>query len=264
MYLAETTCVVSGHSKSAAPYQAGNAGLPELLPDDPEMAAILEEALTEAFAAGQARLPDGQAEKPEAAPEETPEAENTAANSEHCPDCGRWLTGGGICSDCQGSDEAVKQGKNPDSAKIQAAEIGKRKAALAKCLEEKTDVYDALARSDLGTISFIYDFHDRGIAHFLHRKETLKELPKTLIYGTLGGAYQGGEKRNITYGRYTAVLRLDRDGNRETWVMTSFGPKDFKGDREIKKKEVLGERRTCLRILRLLPHTYRSRVMRSF
>ena len=52
----------------------GQIPLSELLPDDPEMAAILEEALAEAFAAGQA-------EKPEAAPEEEPEAENTVANS---------------------------------------------------------------------------------------------------------------------------------------------------------------------------------------
>ena len=39
----------------------GQIPLSELLPDDPEMAAILEETLAEAFAAGQA-------EKPEVAP----------------------------------------------------------------------------------------------------------------------------------------------------------------------------------------------------
>ncbi len=197
--------------------QALASRLPELLEADPETAAILEAELARAFQ--------------DALGEPSP-----IANSEHCPDCGRWLTGNGSCPDCQGADEAAKQGNNPDSAEVQAAEVGKGKEALAKCLKEKRDVYDALARSDLGTISFLYDFHDKGITHFLHRKETLEELPKTLIYGTLGGAYQGGEKRNITYGRYTAVLRLDRDGNRETWVITAFSPKDLKGDIKVKKE----------------------------
>lgn len=65
----------------------------------------------------------------------------------------------------------------------------------------------------------------------------LDHLCETLILGKLGGLYQGGEKRNITYAGYTAVLRLDRDGKKEAWVLTAFGPKDFKGDREKVKKE---------------------------
>ena len=148
--------------------------------------------------------------------------------AEHCPDCGRWLTGNGTCTDCQGADEAAGQGKNPDSAKVQAAEIGKGKAALVKCLEEKCDIHDAIARGDLGSISFIYGNEHGGIAHFAHRKEAIEHLPETIIRGTNSGVYENGRKCNLSYGGYTAALRLQRDGKEERWVVTAFGPNDKK------------------------------------
>ncbi len=154
--------------------------------------------------------------------------DDAVANGEHCQDCGEWLNGDGTCTGCQGADEAVAKGQNPDKASVQAAEVGKGKAALKKCLKEKVDVYDALARSDLGTISLIYGDERRGIAHFAQRKDALDHLPHTLIYGTLGGEYQKGDKRNITYGGYTAVLRLQHDNKEERWVVTAFGPNDKK------------------------------------
>lgn len=194
--------------------------LPALLPDDPEMAAILEEELAATFG------------------DEVSKTEATVANkAEKCPDCGQWLTSDGVCNDCHKADVAADEGKNPDKVEVQNAEIGKGKAALKKCLEEQVDVYDALARSDLGTISFLYNFNGKGIEYFSHREDTMDHLVETLIRGKLSGPYQGGEKRNITFGKYTAALRLDRDGKRETWVLTAFGPKDFKGDREAIKKE---------------------------
>ena len=198
------------------------ARLPALLPGDPEMAAVIESTVAETFAD---RLAEGTGET------DLANSECRAKDPSKCP------YHGGKQADDIGEYEAEKRGINPDSAEVQNAEIGKGKAALKRCLEEKTDVYDAIARSDLGTISFIYNFEDRGIEHFIHRKETLDHLCETLIRGKLGGLYQGGEKRNITYGGYTAVLRLDRDGKKETWVLTAFGPKDSKGDREKAKKE---------------------------
>ena len=154
--------------------------------------------------------------------------EAVANRAEHCPDCGRWLTGNGTCTDCQGADEAAGQGKNPDSAKVQAAEIGKGKAALVKCLEEKRDIHDAIARGDLGTVSFIYGNEHGGIAHFAHRKEVIEHLPETIIRGTNSGVYENGRKCNLSYGGYTAALRLQRDGKEERWVVTAFGPNDKK------------------------------------
>ena len=218
--------------------------LPMLLPEDPQRALMLEQALAEMTVDAQGA---------------------TVANTEKCPDCGRWMDGNGVCQHCIAAEEVVQSGDNPDSPVVQEAEIGKGKAALKKCLEEKTDVYDAVYRGDLGSISFLYGEkgstpdEGRGIAHFDHREDTQKKLVETLIRGKLGGIYQQGQKRNIVYGGYEAVLRLqfrepirDSDGNivrhptkaqREEagkehperpmiWVISGFGPKDFPGDRE--------------------------------
>ena len=186
--------------------------LPLLLPDDPETAAVIEQVMAEALA--------------ETLSASTP-VKNTASEC-HAKDPDNCPYHGGKQADDIGEYEAEKRGINPDSAEVQNAEIGKGKAALKRCLEEKTDVYDAIARSDLGTISFIYGDERRGIAHFMHRKEALKHLPETLIRGKSSGPYEEGRKCNLTYGDYTAVLRLQHDGKEDRWVVTAFRPQDQK------------------------------------
>ena len=189
--------------------------LPELLPDDPQSAVILEQAIAEAY--GDAVQEDD---------------EDVVVNkAEKCPECGRWLSASGACTDCAAADKAVAQGENPDSSEIKAAEIGKGKAAIKKCLETQQDVYDAISRSDLGMISFLYGNERMGLAHFQHRQETMEHLAETLILGQLGPTYQQGQKRNITYRGYTATLRLqdaEKGDKRESWVLTAFGPNDKK------------------------------------
>jgi phage gp29-like protein len=189
--------------------------LPELLPDDPQSAVILEQAIAEAY--GDAVREDD---------------EDVVLNkAEKCPECGRWLSASGACTDCAAADKAVAQGENPDSSEIKAAEIGKGKAAIKKCLETQKDVYDAISRSDLGMISFLYGNERMGLAHFQHRQETMEHLAETLILGQLGPTYQQGQKRNITYRGYTATLRLqdaEKGDKRESWVLTAFGPNDKK------------------------------------
>ena len=207
--------------------QALIARLPQLLPQDPEMAAILEEELTKTFGDTLAAEPAPPEPSRPVAPR-LRDAPTVANSAEKCPDCGQWLNADGTCTECRGADEAAAKGQNPDPVKVQTAEIGKGKAALKKCLEEQTDVYDALARGDLGTISFIYGDERRGIAHFMHRKEALKHLPETLIRGKSSGPYEGGRKCNLTYGDYTAVLRLQHDGKEDRWVVTAFRPQDQK------------------------------------
>lgn len=188
--------------------------LPELLPDDPQSAVILEQAIAEAYG------------------DAVQEEEGVVVNkAEKCPECGRWLSASGACTDCAAADEAVAQGENPDSSEIKAAEIGKGKAAIKKCLETQQDVYDAISRSDLGMISFLYGNERMGLAHFQHRQETMEHLAETLILGQLGPTYQQGQKRNITYRGYTATLRLqdaEKGDKRESWVLTAFGPNDKK------------------------------------
>ena len=201
--------------------------LPQLLPQDPEMAAILEEELTKTFGDTLAAEPAPPEPSRPVAPR-LRDAPTVANSAEKCPDCGQWLNADGTCTECRGAEEAAAKGQNPDPVKVQTAEIGKGKAALKKCLEEQTDVYDALARGDLGTISFIYGDERRGIAHFMHRKEALKHLPETLIRGKSSGPYEGGRKCNLTYGDYTAVLRLQHDGKEDRWVVTAFRPQDQK------------------------------------
>ena len=144
---------------------------------------------------------------------------DAALANEKCPECGQWAGAGGVCTNCRGTDVT---GANPDSAEKQAAEIGKGKAALKKCLEGKTDVYDAVHRGDIGGISFVYGDEKGGIAHFADRREALERLPETLVRGSAGEPYEKGRKMNITHGGYQATIRTDRDGRDERWVLTAF------------------------------------------
>ena len=127
-----------------------------------------------------------------------------------------------------------KPGKNPDSAETQAAEIGKGKAALAKCLAEKRDVPGAVSRGDIGVIGFRYGDEKGGIAHFAGRADTLHNLSETIVRGEAGNPYQDGQKLNITHGPYTAVLTLTNDPAKsdrpKQWILTAFGPEDNKGN----------------------------------
>lgn len=196
------------------------ARLPEMLPADPAMAAAMAEDLAAAFA--------------EAAGES-----GAAQNAEKCPECGQWLDGHGVCHACRGADEAATNGENPDSAETQAAEIGKGKAAIKRCLEEKRDVPDAFSRGDIGLISILYgspvdtpEGKAWGLSHFAQRKDTLEHIPETVIRGTAQKPYQDGQKQNIAFGKYTAVLTLSNDPKKPPkpmrWIFTAFQPDDMK------------------------------------
>ena len=204
--------------------------LPDLLPDEPAMAAVIAEELAGAFAEvlGEGSHEDTKARSAEA-----------LANSEKCPECGQWLDGNGVCHACRGADEAAEAGENPDRAEVQAAEIGKGKAAIKRCLEEKRDIPDAILRSDVGSISFLYgspvdtpEGKAWGLSHFAQREETVEHLPQTIIRGTAEKPYQNGQKRNIVFGKYTAVLTLANDPEKPPkpvrWVLTAFSPDDMK------------------------------------
>lgn len=77
--------------------------LPDLLPDDPQSAVILEQAIAEAY--GDAVQEDD---------------EDVVVNkAEKCPKCGRWLSKDGSCTDC-----AAKEG-GKDGDKTKESPIGK-------------------------------------------------------------------------------------------------------------------------------------------
>lgn len=166
------------------------AKLDTLLPEDPAMTAVIAEAMAKEF---------------------------SVATKENNREYKRSTDG-------KFSEVDGAPGKNPDSSETQAAEIGKGKSAVTKCLDDKVDVHNAVMRSDLGPIDFIYGDKDGGIAHIVekHGSEIVGKLPEVLIRGDLGKPYQHGQKRNITHGPYTATVRLDRDGKNEKWVLTLF------------------------------------------
>ena len=219
--------------------------LDDLLPSDPETAAVLAEEMAKAFAEGAGQtisLIRGPADKAPAGGESGTRkagAEAALANSNKgkCPDCGQWLDGHGVCHECHAADEAAKAGENPDSAEVQAAEIGKGRTAIRRCLSEKRDMPDAVTRSDIGSISILYgspvdtpEGKAWGLSHFAVREDTVAHLPETLVRGKAGAPYQDGQKRNIVHGKYTAVLTLTNDPEKppkpERWVLTAFQPSD--------------------------------------
>ena len=182
------------------------ADLPNLLPDDPALAAVIAEAMAAEF-------------RP---------AEDEATNMREYK-----REQNGQFSEVDHPRD-FKPGKNPDSAETQAAEIGKGKAAIAKCLAEKRDVPDAVSRGDVGVIGFRYGDEKGGIAHFAGRADTLHNLSETIVRGEAGNPYQDGQKLNITHGPYTAVLTLTNDPAKsdrpKQWILTAFGPEDKKGN----------------------------------
>lgn len=176
--------------------------LPELLPEDPAMAAVIAEAMAAEF--GKSALANMREYK---------RAKDGKFSEVDEP-------------------RDFKPGDNPDSAETQAAEIGKGKNAIEKCLKEGVDVPNAISRGDIGFISIRYGDEKSGLAHFKHRQDAVNHLSQTLVRGKAGKPYQQGQKINLTHGGYVATLALTNDpakGDRpKNWVLTSFGPEDKK------------------------------------
>ena len=181
------------------------------------------------------------------APKAGEEVENR--QGERCEDCGQWLDANGVCHECRGAEDAGRNGFNPDSAAKQAAEIGKAKAALRDCIENKADHHDAGYRGDIGFISFLYgqeqdDANGKayGLSHlsFKHGDDgIIDRFADVLIRGR---AKKVAHNRiRIDKGQCTIYLCkiLSRKNwgytNHERWVMTAFtqdpdwGKKEKKG-----------------------------------
>jgi hypothetical protein len=115
--------------------------------------------------------------------------------------------------------------KNPHSASQQAAEIGKGLKAMRDVLAGKTDRVAAVARGDIGAISFYWgEPESNGISHILakHGEAVALIVPEAVVRGNLGPVYQNGQKRNIEYGPYTVALKLVKDDEHENWVVTAL------------------------------------------
>jgi len=127
---------------------------------------------------------------------------------------------------------------------MQNAEIGKGKSAINKCLTEHVDVLDAVSRSDIGMISFIFGSpvdteagKAYGLAHLFekHKGEGIVEnLAEALIRGKVREPGKTGNKIAIDWGDYQIHLAktFSRKGSpttdKATWVITGF-----KTDKEV-------------------------------
>ena len=223
----------------------GQIPLSELLPDDPEMAAILEEALAEAFAAGQA-------EKPEAAPEEEPEAENTVANSacraEHPETCRVHGLPAGRHGTTPGSGQ--REGETPsrrdahgtfDEAKLAAdpqANQARARSVVTHLLAKKGGSEPkALYRQDTGWIGIDYgapgnpknDYKGgHGLTHILAKHPEAKDtLIDTLQKGEAYKHDLSCSKLYLIHKNSVAVLTKHRTGR---LLITDYG--------ELKEKEI--------------------------
>lgn len=183
--------------------------IPDLVPEDPALAPLLAEEMAKAYG----------------------EAFTKARGSDVVQNREYKREQNGQFSEVDHPSDH-KPGINPDSAETQAAEIGKGKKAIEKCITEKCDVPNAVSRGDVGLISLVYTTggkDPRGMVRFLERQDAREHLAETLIRGEAIGPYQDGQKLNLKYGGYVATLRLTGDpdaGFPRNWVLTGYGPDD--------------------------------------
>lgn len=178
-------------SPSAA--QALAARLPDLLPDDPEMAAAIEEALTQTFGAALATAP----EKPAVA---NREGECHAKDPANCPYHGTGRFAGKDGKPAEGKAKPAPKELPPrPNAKASAADYRKAnltrgEAALGNILADHADVPAAMVSRKLGPIDFVWgregnpgrDYEGGyGFSHIIakHGEEAARRVPAILAYG---------------------------------------------------------------------------------
>ena len=178
-------------SQTAA--QALAARLPDLLPDDPEMAAAIEEALTRTFGDALATAP----EKPAVA---NREGECHAKDPANCPYHGTGRFAGKDGKPAEGKAKSAPKELPPrPNAKASAADYRKAnltrgEAALGNILADHADVPAAMVSRRLGPIDFVWgregnpgrDYEGGyGFSHIIakHGEEAAQKVPKILAFG---------------------------------------------------------------------------------
>lgn len=217
------------------------ARLPDLLPDDPQSAIILEQALAEAYTteAGKTVVENSEGDAPA-----------VANSAEKCPDCGQWLNADGTCTEWRGADEAATKGQNPtpkatpapkvelppspnpkaSAADYRAANRTRGEAALKTILETQADVPAAMISRKLGPIDFVWGwpgteakkYHDGyGFSHIIaaHGEEAAKRVPEILAHGKYFHDEQRVGDYLIVYKSEVVSLK-QRTGN--FYVVTSY------------------------------------------
>lgn len=189
--------------------------LPELLPEDPELAAVIADAMAEAYGAASG----------ESHAEAQRGGEGLAnAITNPCPKCHRQMSADGPCSFC------AKRMANHAAGK----------AAFDKVASAHVDVIGAMERDSIGKIDFIWGDDSEGICHILGKHpENAQMIPGVLAYGDIyedaaAGKYYAIKKRNLV------VLRKSTGENH--YLITGYKKDDPKKVAEIKKGAKLVEK----------------------
>lgn len=211
--------------------------LPELLPEDPALAAVIAEEMAKEFGSVASGSPDALANKTD------------ANGNEHGEDNGQFVSKGGGASATDSDEEKKKKEEAKQKAKREANHA-KGKAAWEKAVTEQVDVPNAMERDSIGGIDFVIGFpgtaakgyHDGyGISHIFaagHGSQAAM-IPGVIAYGDIyedqaNGKYYIVKKRNLV------VLSKRTNGN--NLLITGYKKDDPKAIAKIRKENTLVEK----------------------
>jgi hypothetical protein len=229
--------------------------LPELLPADPAMAAILAEELAGAFAeaAGEVSHEDTKARSGEALANEDrkPDGEFAPKGTGDQTDGSSAASAPSAAKKDEGEKKIEVGSTNPDPPEVQAEQLAKAKTAFEKCIAEQADVTDAFSRGDIGSIDLRWGDSKKGICHLKARRDayaakhpgepdgaaTLARMPETIIKGTVEEVYSKSGHTSIflVHDGFKAVLTRDREGGNH-WLLSGY--KIDEGARGYRKNEL--------------------------
>jgi hypothetical protein len=119
--------------------------------------------------------------------------------------------------------------------------------AMERVISEHTDVLNAMYREDVGDISLFWGTSGKGgwgVAHILERRDAehqrfpsmpdglavAQKMVDVIANGEITQRYQGknrfSDRVRISYDGYTAILRLFKDRQSQTWLLTGW--EDYK------------------------------------
>lgn len=180
--------------------------LPDLLPQDPAMAAVLAEELAGAFAeaVGEVSHEDTKARSAEALANEI---------SNPCPKCHHQLRADGGCTHCDN-----------------AANHAKGKTAFADVASSKKDHPAAMSRKSVGDIDFVYGFEGTpeqdyedgwGVSHILKKHpEDAQQVTGVLAFGDVYDDQSVDGKYFVVKSRRLVVLQKRRGMN--SYLVTGY------------------------------------------
>ena len=230
----------AGKEAEAASFAATlSANLASYLPEDPESATVLAEAMAEKY---------GQAweEAHTEAQRHGELANSTDANgNEHAEkgssNGGRFVKKGDGASGTPSETTEAKKidvgSVNTDSEDEQEKQVAKAAAAFEKCLNEQVDVPNAFHRSDIGDIDLRWGKTNKGLRHMIERRDAfaashpgsldgravLSRMPETIIKGTVTEVTQSGGHPHIVIERegFRAIITRDREGGNH-WFISGY------------------------------------------